>query len=102
MTIILFEPELFSATTLILLGNLLEKTFSTIFPTSVGYFVSDEVRYGGRQVPQAKKRPRKIHFGIFACSNLIITCKQPSTEPVLWGVFLQPLFAEFEKTTTEI
>ena len=37
-----------------------------------------------------KRRPRKIHFGIFACSNLIITCKQTSTEHALWGVFLQP------------
>ena len=32
-----------------------------------------------------RQRPRKIHFGIFARPNLIITPKQDSTEPLLVG-----------------
>ena len=41
-----------------------------------------------------RQRPRKIHFGIFARPNLIITPKQDSTEP-LWEV--QPILSDFEK-----
>ena len=41
-----------------------------------------------------RQRPRKIHFGIFARPNLIITPKQDSTEP-LWEV--QPILSDFEE-----
>ena len=92
ITFLLSKAELFvSATHIVVIqASLLDSNFSMIVPTGVGYFVSGEVRYGRRQVPQAKEDLAKSTLAFLLALTSLLPASKLQLNMHCGGSFSDP------------